>query len=160
MKICMPGTLQIKSHIGDLFARLGEEVWILHEENMSGPVFGQDRVVEVIDELKVHQKEIREIKRKFAHRKKIKEKRLAFRRAIKELKNSDPKVRKAAASALEKFDDKKTVRLLSTALGDADKGVGRSAARVLHRIVDRKADFVSKNLGKAPNREVKDVPAE
>jgi len=134
--ICKPATARIEEKRRDAFARLGAEAWNLYQAKVFKSIFQQEKVKKLVGELEQYEKEIQKEKEAIAAQKKTGWHRALLRKASTELKSKDPKVREAAIRALDKLGDKAAIPYLNRVLEDPDAQVRRSAADVLHKLVD------------------------
>jgi len=120
-----------------IIAELGNEVWCLYHDKIYKSVFEQDTVKELVSKLNACEKEIKRIENELEAQRKKKEKKAALKEALSELKNKDPKVRKAAIRVIEKMNGNDAVKYLNKALKDKDSEVRKRAAEALKSVVNR-----------------------
>lgn len=153
--ICKSDLVRVEEKKTRALLMLGVEIWNLYQDNVFQSILEQDAVKEVITDLSEYEEDIKRIKMKMTDQKKEKERRIAFRKATSDLKNSDVKVRNSTISVLEKLGGKEAISLLNRALNDPEPEVCRNAAEALHRLVDISIEKTVENIQEKNSIEIK-----
>lgn len=119
----------------EAFGKFGQEIFGLIETNVPA-VFEEQKVKELLEEIRSCEKEIQSIKDEMAAQKQKIEIAMTMKRAESDLKSQDPRIRRVAIRILERIGNKDVLPHLTNALNDPDKEVRTRAAEVIHKLVN------------------------
>lgn len=153
--VCKKRIARLERKKKDAFTRLGVELWNLYQKKVLKSVFEQNKVKKLIVELEGHEGEIQRIETEMEVKKKMREKRASLRKAKADLKDEDPRVRKAAIRTLYKIGGNTAIPYLNKALDDSDEEIRESAASILQKLVDTSVGMESATGKKVQKKRVK-----
>ncbi|MCK5579555.1 MAG: HEAT repeat domain-containing protein [Planctomycetes bacterium] len=141
-----------------IFTQLGAEIFHLMQKNIQD-VLGQPQVEKYIKELGEIERQFKEAKRAMEDEHLEKERVAIFNRAVKDLKNTDTRIRLTAIRVLEKLGKKESIAYLSKALSDPDKNVRARASAVINKLSRTNGDGPQKTKKKAKKPKTVTPPA-
>jgi len=130
-----------------VFAELGREVFYGNDDKKNNAI-ELEQVKKLLKEAKDYEKQKQEIMDEISIQKRKMDEIVIFRKAILNLENSDPRIRRVAIRVLDRLGSREAVSYLTRALEDTDPEVRHRAREVLHKLLEDIKDGEKKKLQK------------